>query len=183
MDSTTQALHNGQLLLASPGMHDSMFKKSVILLSNYLPQEEAKGYILNRPSSHCVGDLLKSEKFQALHNLHVHIGGPVDQQKLTFAKIWISQSSNVQYSTQISAHEASQETHQPGHFIFAFAGHSSWTAGQLESEMEDHTWIQADYSKDFLSERPNRDLWAKILRTLSPYHRVLAEAPDDVFIN
>jgi len=173
----------GKLLLANPSIQDKLFKKSVILISKHQRISGASGLILNHPTAQTVGDLLQTDKFAALKNLRVYLGGPVNQQQLIFAEFWIKEHSNLRYATQISAQEAIDSTHKPGTVVRAFAGHSSWIADQLEEEIEGDSWITAEADPEILGKRHERSLWADILRTMSPYHQILAEAPDDIFVN
>lgn len=160
-----------------------MFKKSVIFISEYQENAAASGLILNHPTAQTVGDLLTADEFSPLKNIPVYLGGPVDQQNLTFSVFWIKNQSELHYATRISAKKAIDSIHNPGTVVRAFAGYASWTAGQLEEEMENNSWITTAANPELLSQRHERSLWADILRTMSPYHQILAEAPDDIFGN
>lgn len=173
----------GKILLADPGLQDQMFKKSVILVAQHQAAKGASGLILNHPTAQCVGDLLIAEEFSALKQLRVYLGGPVDQHNLTFASFWTHESSRLRYATRISAKRAISSIQQPGAIVRAFAGHSSWVPGQLEEEMDSDSWITTTAHAKILGLSHERTLWADILRTMSPFHKILAETPDDIFIN
>ena len=49
----------------------------------------------------------------------------------------------------------------------------------LEGEIRRNAWITAKPDSSLLGQPHDRALWAEILRSMSPYHRVLAEAPED----
>ncbi len=173
----------GHLLLADPSLQDHLFKKSAVLISEYDKAQGASGFILNHPTAQTVGDLLTNKAFSDLRQLPVHLGGPVDQQSLIFVSFWAYKNSVLKYATRISAQKAIESIHQPGTLVRAFAGHSSWTQGQLEEELESHSWVITPANTQLLQLSHERSLWANALRTISPYHQVLAEAPDDIFIN
>ena len=179
----------GQLLLADPSLRDGFFNKSVILLTEHSEESGAYGIILNHPTGQTVGDLITSEKFYPLRNVPVYLGGPVGQEHLSFASFWIDDSATeksepaLKFATRISAKDAVTRTQQPGTLIHAFAGHSSWTAGQLEGEIRKNAWIPTLPSVDLLATEHEKQLWAKTMRSLSPYHQILAEAPDDLYAN
>jgi len=179
----------GQLLIADPSLRDGVFNKSVILLTEHSDDDGAHGLILNQPTGQTVGDVLTSENFQALRHIPVHLGGPVGQEHLTFASFWIddTQTGNtkhaIKFATRISAQDAIKRTQQPGTLVRAFAGHSGWTAGQLENEIRKNSWITTLPNVDLLTVEHEKQLWAKMLRNISPYHKILAEAPDDIYMN
>lgn len=173
----------GQLLLADPSLRDGIFHKSVILLAEHNNNDGAYGLILNRPTGQTVGDLLPSPEFDALKNIHVHLGGPVGQEHLTFAAFWGRKDKPFSFATRISAKDAIKRAQQPGTLIRAFAGHSGWTAGQLEGELRKSSWITAHPNKSILSTHHEQELWAELLRNISPYHKILAETPDDIYMN
>lgn len=172
----------GQILLADPSLRDGIFNKSVILLAEHNPEDGAYGLILNLPTEQTVGDLLTAEEFEPLKNIRVHLGGPVGQEHLTFAAIW-TQDHLLKFATRISAKDAIKRTQQPGTLVRAFAGYSGWTPGQLESELRKNSWITSVPQKKILSSEHEKNLWADLLREISPYHKILAEAPDDLFLN
>ncbi|BDS08619.1 UPF0301 protein [Oceaniferula spumae] len=176
----------GQLLIADPSLRDGIFNKSVILLAEHNGDDGAYGLILNQPTGQTVGDLLASDEFQVLSQIPVHLGGPVGQEHLTFAAFWTDDSGDtrqLRFATRISAQDAITRAQQPGTLIRAFAGYAGWTPGQLESELRRNSWIPTLPSVQLLATPHEKNLWADVLRNISPYHQILAEAPDDIYVN
>ncbi len=173
----------GQLLLADPSLRDGDFCKSVVFLAEHTAEKGAYGLIINRPTGQTVGDLLPKPEFEPLKNIDVYIGGPVAQEHMTFAAFSPKKKNSLQLFTRISAQEAIQRTQQPGTLVRAFAGYSAWSAGQLENELQRNSWIRVRPDLDILTCEHDKKLWAHILRKLSPIHKILAEAPDDIFVN
>ena len=173
----------GQLLLADPSLRDGIFNKTVIFLAEHNSEDGAYGLILNHPTDQTVGDLLPKEEFDELKNVHVHIGGPIGQEHLTFAVFSTRKNNQFRLTTRISAEEAIQHAQQPGTLVRAFAGHSGWTSGQLENELRQNTWITTQPDSNLLATEHVKTLWSELLRKISPFHQILAEAPDDIFIN
>ena len=169
----------GKILLADPSLHDRIFDRSVILLADHSAEEGAFGLILNHPTGHNVGDFLKEDAFDPLKNIAVHLGGPVSREHLTFSAFWWTEDEKLRWHVRIPVEQAIRRSRQPGTLVRAFVGYSGWTAGQLEGELRRNTWIATRPTSDLLGLTHDRDLWAGILRSMSPYHRVLAEAPDD----
>ncbi len=177
----------GQLLIADPSLRDGVFNKSVILLAEHSLDKGGYGLILNHPTDQTVGDLIRSEDFQTLSKIPVYLGGPVGQEHLTFVAFWanVTQKSPAQlkFATRISAQDAIKHSQQSGTLVRAFAGCSSWTPGQLENELRKKSWIPVKPGIELLSTQHEKNLWAEILRNVSPYHQILAEAPDDIYMN
>ena len=179
----------GQLLIADPSLRDEFFNKSVIFLAEHDDEAGAYGLVLNHPTEQTVGDLISAENFQALSHIHVYMGGPIGQEHLTFAAFWTdsltgdTENPSLKFATRISAQDAITRSQQPGTLIRAFAGYSGWEPGQLEHEIRKNSWIPSLPNPDLLATTHEKSLWAEMLRKISPYHQILAEAPDDIFVN
>lgn len=173
---------NGRLLLADPSLRDGTFHKSVILVGDHSPTEGAFGLILNHPSGKTVGDVLPSPEFAPLAQLPVHLGGPVARNKLTFAALWQS-GSKLEHAVRIPAEEAISALKKPGTLVCAFAGYSGWTRDQLEGELEQQSWTVSDPTTSLLNLSHDLTLWKTLMRAHSPYHRILADAPDEILAN
>jgi len=179
----------GRLLLAGPSLRDGHFNKSVILLADYSAEEGAFGLILNHPSGQTVGDLLSSSEFSELSDIAVHFGGPVSREHLIFGAFWKrdadsdTDSSDLGFAVRISAEEAAAYRKQPGTLVRAFAGYSGWSQNQLEDEVEQQAWAITNASSKLIDQNHNLSLWKNLMSSLSPYHRILADAPDEILAN
>ncbi|MBK1882563.1 YqgE/AlgH family protein [Luteolibacter pohnpeiensis] len=173
----------GKLLLAEPSLHESTFRKSVILLAEHTTEEGAMGLILNHPSGRHVGDLLKDPAFARLSHLPVHHGGPVSKNQLTFTALWWNSRHELRWALRISADEAIEHAAKPGRIVRAFIGYSGWEPGQLESEIGANAWIPTLPHKNLLVMDHDLSLWKKLLHHLSPLHGLLADAPDNPMLN
>lgn len=173
----------GKLLLADPSLRDGTFNKSVILLTDHTADGGAAGLILNHPTGKVVGDFLTDPEFEPLRNLAVHDGGPVANDQLTFSSFWWSKKLGLRWAIRISAVDAAKHAHRPGRIVRAFIGHSGWSPGQLENELRRTSWFPTTPQSDLLGHEHDPALWSTLLRRLSPLHRILAEAPDDPFLN
>lgn len=176
-------LLRGSLLIADPSLRDGTFDRSVILLTAHGTEEGAAGLILNHPTGRVVGDFLKGEEFTSLRNLAVHEGGPVMREQMTFCSFWWSKKLGLRWAMRISAKQAAEHAHKPGRIVRAFIGYSGWSPGQLENELKRHSWFPVNPRADLLGQPHDRGLWALLLRGMSPLHRILAEAPEDPFLN
>lgn len=177
------ALLQGSLLIADPSLRDGTFDRSVILLTSYGIEDGAAGLILNHPTGKVVGDFLIAEEFQSLRHLAVHEGGPVMRDQMTFSSFWWSRKLGLRWAMRISAEEAAEHARKPGRIVRAFIGYSGWSPGQLENELKRQSWFSTKPRPQLLGLAHDRSLWAELLRGMSPLHRILAESPQDPFLN
>lgn len=172
----------GKLLLADPTLRDGTFHKAVILLAEHSEEEGAFGLILNQPTGQTVGDLLKDDNFSTLANVAVHLGGPVSKDHLTFAAFW-EIDGKFDYAVRIAAEEAVAYIKRPGVIVRAFVGYSGWTKDQLEGELDQESWTILAPSGQLLTLPNDITLWKELMTGISPFHRILANAPDEVMAN
>jgi len=164
----------GQLLLADPSLRDGNFNKSVILLADHNEKEGAFGLILNHPSGQTVGDLLTNSEFARLSKVAVHVGGPVARDQVTFGAFWKKKDSS---DLAAAYHQ------QPGTLVRAFAGYAGWSKSQLEDEVQQQAWSLTAPTSSLIEQSHNASLWKNLMSQLSPYHRILADAPDEILAN
>jgi len=67
--------------------------------------------------------------------------------------------------------------------IRAFVGYSGWSDGQLEDELEQKTWITHPPEKEVIDLGKTDHLWNDLLRDLSPWHKLVADEPDNLGLN
>ena len=181
--SNLPILLRGKLLIADPSLRDGIFNRSVILLTDHAATQGAFGLILNHPTDKVVGDFLMGKEFAPLRHLTVHAGGPVSHDQLTFCSFWWTKKQGLHWALRISTKQAALQSRRPGRIVRAFVGYSGWSTGQLENELRQHAWIPVGPPPDLLGHDHDRSLWSALLRGLSPLHRILAEAPDNPFLN
>jgi putative transcriptional regulator len=58
-----------------------------------------------------------------------------------------------------------------------FLGHSGWTAGQLEKEIERGDWLLQTITPDFIFNVPEKFMWSQAARTLG------LEIPDSTVLS
>lgn len=173
----------GSLLLASPLLDGGMFDRSVVLMTKYGLKTGARGLILNKMTSETLGGISESHSVpQELRSLPIYLGGPVNPEALVFTSL-SRENGQFVYTTPITVTEAVTLTRTPGCMVRAFAGHAEWFPGQLEREMDEFTWVHRDTHASILDFEPDERLWKGMLRQLSPYHAVLAEASRKPFLN
>jgi putative transcriptional regulator len=173
----------GRLLLASPGLTDGIFDHAVIMLCEHSAAGGAHGIIINQPTGKTVGDLLSDPGFTSLRSLPIHRGGPVSTGELTFSCFTIAAGNGLVCRPSISAQAAAGLMSSDGHIVRATIGHSAWSPGQLENELQRNTWITLRPSNELLAMQHDISLWKNLLKGISPYHDLLSQAPQHPFLN
>lgn len=137
--------NKGLLLVAEPSIiTDVSFNRSVVLLAEY-NNEGSVGFILNKPSSYQLRDLIP----EVNSRLPVHIGGPVEQDNLYFIHcIPDLIPDSVEISKGIfwggdfeTILELLKENKLKKPQIQFFLGYSGWESRQLEEELEINSWV------------------------------------------
>ncbi len=173
----------GQLLLADPSLRGSCFHRSVVLVAEHAVDQGAFGLIFNHPLGKSVGDFLEGGEFTPLQKLEVFDGGPVGHDQLTFSSFWWHQHHGLRWALRLSVDDAIDHAHRSGRVVRAFIGHSGWTAGQLEHELQRNSWVTVPPSAGLLGYDHDLSLWANLMREVSPLHRILAMSPEDPTLN
>jgi putative transcriptional regulator len=174
----------GSLLVAHPNMLDPNFRRTVLFISEHDPGEGALGVIINRPLDRQVADLVTETPPPDLAEVPVFLGGPVGKNQLMFAAFEWHQSGGLKLNHDVGLKETGDTIEQKKIItVCAFVGYAGWGAGQLESEMKQKTWLlqKANPSVLKLDRLPN--LWFDIMRSLGPWYKMLAAAPDDPSLN
>jgi putative transcriptional regulator len=174
----------GSLLVAHPNMLDPNFRRSVLFISEHDPSEGALGVIINRPLDRQVADLVTDAPPAGLAEVPVFLGGPVGKNQLMFAAFEWKKGDGVKLSHNVALEQPSAPAGKKNLVtICAFVGYAGWGAGQLESEVKQKAWLlqKANPSLLRLDRLPN--LWFDIMRSLGPWYKMLAAAPDDPSLN
>jgi len=167
----------GSLLLAHPSMRDPNFRHSVVLMSAH-NAEGAMGVVLNRPLGKRLGQLSGDFALGPLSAVQLFTGGPVQTEQLVLAA-WQVRSDGFRLHFGIEPDKAVQLLSEEGTHVRGFLGYSGWSAGQLENEMKQRTWIVADVPEDLLTQSQDEALWRTVLGREGAEWRLLAEEPDD----
>lgn len=177
----------GRLLISEPFLPDPNFERTVVLLCDH-NEEGSFGFVLNKPSTVKVNEVMED-----INNLDevVFIGGPVQQDTLHF----IHRNTPLEKAVVIC-----DEIRWGGSFedliiltntrqisstdIRFFLGYSGWGPGQLESELDQNSWIVCDYINDELLFDTNPQLmWKKALENMGGRFSVYSNYPVDPSLN
>jgi putative transcriptional regulator len=174
----------GSLLVAHPSMLDPNFRRTVLFISEHDPGEGALGVIINRPLDRQVADLVTETPPEDLAEVPVFLGGPVGKNQLMFAAFEWHKSGGLKLNQKVGSKETSDAVDQTKIItVCAFVGYAGWGAGQLESEMKQKAWLRQKANPSVLKLERLPNLWFDIMRSLGPWYKMLAAAPDDPSLN
>ena len=183
-DEPTARSLAGSLLVAHPSMLDPNFRRTVLFISAHDPGEGALGLIINRPLDKQVADVVSEMPPAGLADVPVFLGGPVGKNQLMFAAFEWQKGEALKLNHNIAFGDADDASgkNEP-HPICAFVGYAGWGAGQLEAEMKRNAWLVQRPRRSLLKLERLPKLWFDIMRSLGPWYKMLAAAPDDPSLN
>lgn len=166
----------GQLLVATPVITGSCFHKAVIYVFSH-NDDGAMGVIINQPiesvhfSSLLSGDMKLPEDASQTH-MPVYFGGPVDK-----SRGFVIHSSDYHADFTLMAQNGVSVTASsnilqdiitgcgPRHAVLA-VGYAGWTAGQLENEIAENSWITVPASQSLAFGTDDDLKWATAGKSL-----------------
>lgn len=175
------------LLIADPFLKDEHFKRSVVYLCAH-NEEGSFGLTLNRPFHHTLDQLMND---LLIHDIPVFIGGPVELNSIHFLH---RLPERVPDTEKISAHLGlggdfewvrmmlNQKKVSPSDFRF-FVGYSGWSAGQLDMEMKEKTWLVAEATPNILFDTENDSCWKESIKLLGEAFEPVIHYPIDPQLN
>jgi putative transcriptional regulator len=174
---------SGSLLLAHPALKEPAFRRAVVLLSSH-SDEGAMGVVLNRPLGKTLAGLSPSLALSPLGSVPVFAGGPVQPDQLVLCA-WQMHPGGEGFRLYfgVDMEKAAELQANEGMEIRAFLGYSGWGEGQLEGELERHTWVVTPVSGQLLDLPADESLWRGLLGAIDAEWRLLANEPDDPSVN
>jgi len=163
---------SGKLLIATPSLADSNFFRSVILLLQHT-NEGASGVILNQPTGTTVSavwDEISEAECECDHP--VNCGGPVDGPLIALHQMPSIGEQQVTEDVYISMQRDSLHrlVMQADVRFRIFSGYSGWGAMQLDSEIENGSWLTLDSHADHVFGESDL-LWRRVCENVG--HDVL----------
>jgi putative transcriptional regulator len=175
----------GQLLIASPGLLDPNFFRTVVLVTEHT-DEGAAGLVLNRPSPAPVAEAVPALEALVEEDEHVWLGGPVQTEAVLVVGEFLDPDDaavplfgGLGFPSLESPEEVVPVTTRRR----VFAGYAGWGAGQLESELDRDDWIvEPALNDDVFTPAPD-DLWAGVLRRKGGIYELVSRMPEDPSVN
>jgi len=158
----------GQLLVASPTLVDPNFFHTVVLIVQH-NEEGALGLVLNRPLRTTVKEMweqVAEEQTDAEGVLHQ--GGPCEGPLMVvhgddvYSEVEVTPTLHF-CTSRDRVEKLMADASSPMKF---FVGYAGWTAGQLEAEMAEPSWLVAPATPQIVFEG-DEHLWSDLVRAIS----------------
>ena len=179
----------GHLLVATPGLRDPNFERTVVLL---VAHEEggALGVVINRPTEVSVDEVLGAWGGIASEPAVVFEGGPVQPESaICLARSRTAAGDSRGFSRVEGTIGTVDLTADPDTMrdelieVRVFAGYAGWSPGQLEEEISSGSWLTfKSLPSDPFTDRPD-DLWSMVLRRQGGMYAAVALYPADPTLN
>ncbi|HEY5430621.1 MAG TPA: YqgE/AlgH family protein [Solirubrobacteraceae bacterium] len=180
MDST-----RGQLLIAGPGLADTNFWRTVVLIVEH-SDEGALGLVLNRPSETTVGEAVSELEPLLDMDDPVYVGGPVQPTALIVLAEFERPDEAALIAFQDVGVLANGVPENPDVGVRrgrAFVGHSGWGPGQLDDELDRGDWILEPAQREDAFTASPFELWEAVLTRKGGSYALVARMPPDPSVN
>ena len=158
----------GHFLIAMPSLDDGFFNHAVTYICEH-DETGSFGIIINQQTDITLKQIAKEMKITTEHdydeNQPVFIGGPVDQGRGFIlhrpAGEWSSSlkvRSNIALTTSKDILQAIINDQGPADCIVAL-GYAGWSAGQLDNEMANNTWLSCPADEQIIFNTPVEERW------------------------
>lgn len=177
----------GKILISEPFLPDTFFNRTVVYLADH-NADGSVGFILNKKLDIKVCDAISGfeswDEFlsmggpvapDTLHYLH-NLGEKIPKSVLVDENIYWGGDIDL-IKDLISAGELTNNQ------IRFFLGYSGWSAGQLEKELKENSWVIAKINSKIILSNQVDDAWKKVLRGLKKKYRMWADFPDSPDMN
>ena len=167
MKTQTQNYLTHQLLVAMPQLDDPNFSQTVVYIIEH-SAEGAMGLIINRTSGLNLSDVIEQlrpeQPAHALsHDITVFAGGPVQNERGFVLHPRSEQFEDTSHndmgvSTSLDSLYAIADNKGPERYFIAL-GYSGWSAGQLEAEIAENTWLTIPADNELMFDLPYDQRW------------------------
>ncbi len=165
-------LRAGALLVATPQLIGPVFGRTVIYIVAH-GDEGTLGVVLNKPSETPVHNLMQAWTSLAVKAKVIFIGGPVRTDAAMCLGVCkpgvnprevdgIAPVAGPVCLVDVDADPAELAPSLQG--IRIYGGHSGWSPGQLEDEIDEGSWYVVQGRADDILTGPTADLWFSVLR-------------------
>jgi putative transcriptional regulator len=177
----------GKILISEPFLPDTFFNRSIIYLTDHTANGSV-GFILNKKLDLQVSDAIEGfehwdenlsmggpvapDTLHYLHNLGDIIPNSILVEKDIF---WGGDIDSIRELIKSGKIKQSQ--------IRFFLGYSGWSAGQLERELKENSWIIARVNSNIVLSNKGDDIWKRVLRSFKNKYRMWADFPDSPEMN
>ena len=172
----------GKILLAHPTLLDPNFRRAIVYLVSYDPLLGAFGFIINRPTQQLYSDLAFEKPDDIEVDAPLYVGGPVGTNRVMMARLeWDNEARRTEFTHTLPLKELEAWVAEESSEFLALIGYSGWGLGQLEAELKENSWVIME--SDYDLRRADGKTWKRLIGSVNPTLRLLAELPDDPELN
>jgi putative transcriptional regulator len=164
----------GRMLVAMPGIGDPRFERALIFLCAH-NAEHAMGLAVNRPvQGLSLAGVLKRLKIKSTITVPddlVLMGGPVERDRgfVLHTDDYVSPSSSIAVMPGVSLTATPEvleaiagHNRRPRRSLLAL-GYAGWDAGQLETEIQQNTWLTCESDESLIFDDDYDQKWERAL--------------------
>ena len=175
----------GQLLVASPGLFDPNFRRTVVLVTEHT-EDGAAGLVLNRPTESEVSEIVPALESLVDDGEPIFMGGPVQPNGVLVLGEFLDPEDA---AVPLFGSLGFPSLDEPDEVVplttrrRIFAGYAGWGSGQLEDELAREDWILEEAQPDDAFTEAPGELWADVLRRKGGIYELVARMPEDPSVN
>ena len=169
-------------MAASTELLDPNFHRTLVYIAEHNPAG-ALGLVMNRPINKTLGEVaLAPDLPEVLRGTPVFQGGPVKPTALVLARFQRGKSDEeVRCQIATDPHQLIEPGEQG--WVRAFAGYAGWSGGQLETELNEHSWIVCRPHTAMLEEPVPPALWEAFVGEDQRWRKLLPLLPKNTGLN
>lgn len=176
------APQKGRLIISEPFLQGNYFSRSTVLLVDY-SAKGAVGFILNKPFEAGIKEL-----FSAFpnYNSEIYMGGPVSVDNLFYihtlgdkiegslhVKDELYWGGDFEQLKSLIADGIANANH-----VKFFVGYSGWSAGQLDNEIAENSWLVAETDMKMVM-KSNQNFWLESVKNAGGHYKTWKNFPED----
>ena len=157
-----------QCLIATPAIKDPIFASSLVYMCEH-SEHGSMGLVINHETTQNLDDIFTQLdipcKDEAIKNKPVYIDGPVQLEQgfvlHSTTDSWqnsVEVSNGIHLTNSLDILRAIAEGEGPEDYL-VILGFSGWASGQLESELQQNSWLTSTCSPDLLFHQKPEDKW------------------------
>ncbi len=174
MEQKTASLVD-RCLIATPAIKDPIFASSLVYMCEH-SESGSMGLVINHETSQILDDVFQQLDIQCendtIKNQPVYVGGPVQLEQgfvlHSNAGHWqnsVEVSNGIHLTSSLDILQAVANGKGPQDYL-VILGFSGWASGQLESELQQNSWLTASCDADLLFHQKSEDKWQVAFDTL-----------------
>ena len=155
-------------LIATPAIKDPIFASSLVYMCEH-NQNGSMGLVVNHETSQVLDDIFQQLNIEChddrIRNQPVYIGGPVQLEQgfvlHSGGGHWqnsVEVSRGIHLTSSLDILQAIASGQGPEDYL-VILGFSGWASGQLESELQQNSWLTSACNADLLFHEKPEDKW------------------------